>query len=259
MLRDGNGGAMSLTERDCLVAAQQYDPELMHHLSVPRKGYTNIDASALLRCHALRMIDVTGNKLTTLVGIECIAPQLTFLNAAENRLVDIAPLASCAALTQCMLEGNMLTSPAALQPLVALPCLSELVLQRQVSLSEEDAALATGQQSGGGVLLLDNPVCRDAAAYQAGFLAKVPHIRWVDGVSSYRRARLLEEEADATVDANSSAALIKRGVESLKAARAEMTAPVPEEATLRSLLNRATSRCTTTASPAATPSKAAQA
>ncbi|KAG5489007.1 hypothetical protein JIQ42_00627 [Leishmania sp. Namibia] len=235
-----------LTEVECLISSKQYDPQIIFFVSVPRRGYHTVDSSAFLRCCGLRVLDISGNKLSTLSGLESVAPQLTFLNAAENNLHDICALAPCAVMEQCMLEGNKLSSVASLQPLVALPRLTTLVLQRHVPLEHVGGSLERPHQSSDKLLLLDNPVCRDPAAYTEQFLAKVPHVRWVDGASTYLRARSIAEcnnteSEDAT--ANSSTAIVDAAVRSFQSLRVEMTATLNEETTLRRQLERAVDRC----------------
>ncbi|KAG5464426.1 hypothetical protein LSCM1_00612 [Leishmania martiniquensis] len=244
-----------LTEVDCLTSSRQYDPQIIFHVNVPRRGYHTIDCSAFVRCSALHVLDLSGNKLSTLSGMESVAPQLTFLNAAENSLHDIRALATCAALEQCMLEGNKLPSFASLEPLVTLPCLNTLVLQRRVLLQSGDTGLGGSHQSSDKLLLLDNPVCRDAVAYKEHFLAKVPHVRWVDGVSAYLRARILAEgnakESDEGT-ANSATAIVDAAVRSFQSLGMEMTALLDEEATLRRQLEHAVARCKPSTATAAT-------
>ncbi|CAG9584133.1 leucine-rich_repeat_protein_(LRRP)_-_putative [Leishmania major strain Friedlin] len=235
-----------LTEDDCLTSSQQYDPQLIFYVPLRRKGYQAIDASAFVRCGGLRVVDISGNRLSTLSGLESVAPQLTFLNAAENSLHDIGALVTCAALERCMLEGNKLASVDSLQPLVSLPCLAELVLQRHVPL--DDAAIGSGspEQSSDKLLLLDNPVCRDAVAYREHFLAKMSHVRWVDGVSTYLRASSLAESTTTeSHDAkeNSTKAIVDAAIRSFQSIRVQMTATVSEETTLRHQLERAADRC----------------
>ncbi|KAK7194074.1 leucine-rich repeat protein (LRRP) [Novymonas esmeraldas] len=235
-----------LSEEDCLVASQQYDPQFLFHLSVPRRGYHRIDTAALVRCDMLRVIDVSGNKLTSLSGLEAVAPRLIFLNAAENNLHDITALAAASVMERCMLEGNRLASAAALQPLVGLPGLVELVLQRSVSLSGADDLLLPSEVHGADeLLLLDNPVCRDPSAYAAQFLAQVPHIRWVDGVSASTRAKSISRGggAAAVETAASAAAVVEAGLRGLESTRARATAVPDEEAALRRQLDRAAERC----------------
>ncbi|KAG5489744.1 hypothetical protein GH5_00625 [Leishmania sp. Ghana 2012 LV757] len=235
-----------LTEVECLISSKQYDPQIIFCVSVARRGYHTLDSSAFLRCCGLRVLDISGNMLSTLSGLESVAPQLTFLNAAENNLHDICALASCAVLEQCMLEGNKLSSVVSLQPLMALPRLTTLVLQRHVSLEHVGGSLGRPHQSSDKLLLLDNPVCRDPVAYTEQFLAKVPHVRWIDGASTYLRARSIEEcnsteSEDAT--ANSSAAIVDAAVRSFQSLRMEMTATLNEETTLRRQLERTADRC----------------
>ncbi|KPI90564.1 hypothetical protein ABL78_0324 [Leptomonas seymouri] len=227
-----------LTEEDVRIATQQYDVALIYHASLPSQGFHQIDASTFARCHSLQLLDVSGNKLTTLSGLEPVAAQLTFLNAAENSLNDISVLAQCTALEYCHLEGNELASVAALKVLVSLPHLIELVLQRTVSLSETDLHET---------LLLDNPVCRSVEAYQKEFLKQVPHIRWVDGAPSFVRSKLLAS-AEAT-DANeagreaSNEKLLSSAAASQQAVLQKMLHDNPDEGKLRNLLKEASKKC----------------
>ncbi|CBZ39040.1 hypothetical protein, conserved [Leishmania donovani] len=235
-----------LTEDDCLTSSQQYEPQLIFHVPLRRKGYQAIDANAFVRCGGLRVVDISGNRLNSLSGLESVAPQLTFINAAENCLHDISALVTCAALERCMLEGNKLASVGSLQPLVPLPCLAELVLQRHVPLDGTDTDLGSPQQSPDRLLLLDNPVCRDAVAYREHFLARVSHVRWVDGVSAYLRASSLAESTTAEAHdatANSTKAIVDAAIRSFQSIRVQMTATVSEETTLRRQLERAADRC----------------
>ncbi|KAG5490734.1 hypothetical protein JKF63_00856 [Porcisia hertigi] len=245
-----------LTENDCLTFSQQYDPELIFHVSVPRKGYQRIGPNAFLRCGVLRVLDVSGNKLSTLSGLEIIAPQLTFLNAAENSLHDISALVKCASLQRCFLEGNMLASVDSLQPLVALPCLVELVLQRHVPFANIDQRNGIHHRVSDEMLLLDNPVCRDVAAYKEQFLAKVPHVRWVDGVFASSRTKALAgcpaTELDGTIETTTTA-IVDAAVSSFQSIRQQMTGNLNEETALRRQLECAADRCNpkamTTGSP----------
>ncbi|CAJ1037216.1 hypothetical protein, conserved [Leishmania lindenbergi] len=240
------GAETSLTEDDCLTSSQQYDPHLLFHVSIRRKGYETIGANAFLRCCALRVLDVSGNKLSRLLGLESVAPQLTFLNAAENSLHDISALVKCTALERCMLEGNQLHSFTSLEPLVSLPCLVELVLQRHVPFDDVGMALGSSQQCSSRPLLLDNPICRDVVAYKQQFLARVSHVRWVDGALAHLRSRSLAENAtnvlnDATE--HSSTAIVEAAVASFQSIRVQMTTTVKEETELRCQLERSAHRC----------------
>lgn len=235
-----------LTESDCLTASQQYDPQLIFHVPLRRKGYQAIDTRAFVRCGGLRVLDISGNKLSTLSGMESAAPQLTFLNAAENSLQDISALVTCAALERCMLEGNKLASVHSLQPLVSLPCLADLVLQRRVPLDNVDVGLGSPQQSSDRLLLLDNPVCRDAVAYREQFLPRVSHVRWVDGMSTYLRASSLAESTTTESNdamANSTQAIVGAAIGSFQSIRVQMTATMEEETALQRQLKRAADRC----------------
>ncbi|GET93678.1 hypothetical protein, conserved [Leishmania tarentolae] len=235
-----------LTEQDCLTSSQQYDPQLIFHVTLRRKGYQSIHANAFLRCGGLCVLDVSGNKLSTLSGLESVASQLTFLNAAENSLCDISTLVMCTALERCMLEGNKLASVDSLQPLVSLPRLSELVLQRHVSLDDSDIELGSHQKSSGRLLLLDNPVCRDAVAYREQFIACVPHVRWVDGVSAYLRTSSLAEKTSTESDdvrKASTEAIVEAAIRSFESVRVQMTSTLSEETALQQQLERAADRC----------------
>ncbi|KPA81700.1 putative leucine-rich repeat protein (LRRP) [Leptomonas pyrrhocoris] len=229
----------SLTEEDVRTASKQYDVMFIFQASLPRQGLYQIDPSAFLRCQSLQVVDLSGNKLTTLVGLEPVAAQLTFLNAAENSIIDLAALVQCTALEYCHLEGNELGSVAALQVLVSLPRLVELVLQRTVPLALSDPH---------DTLLLDNPVCRNRELYETGFLRQVSHIRWVDGVPSFLRCKLLasaESRGDSEAgNETSNEALLASAAASHETTLRNMMADNLEEAKLREVLAEAAKKCT---------------
>lgn len=231
-----------LTEEDICVAARQYDAGLVYHLSLPRHGLCQIEPNALARCQWLQLLDLSGNKLTTLAGIEPVAALLTFLNVAENTLTDISALAGFSALQYCHLEGNELASVASLQVLVSLPQLVELVLQRTAPLFGADPQEA---------LLLDNPVCRNAEAYQREFLLQVHHVRWVDGVPAFRRQREAAA-ASGKRDADegerkemSNEALLRAASAAHERTMEELARDNNEEGTLLKLLADAAKKCAT--------------
>lgn len=228
-----------LTEEDVRTASQQYDVMLIYHASLPRLEFTHIEPTTFTRCAALQLLDLSGNKLTTLVGLEPVAAQLTFLNVAENRLRDISALAACTALQRCHLEGNELATVADLAVLVSLPQLSDLVLQRPVPLADANPAE---------MLLLDNPVCRSVEAYRDGFLRKTSHIRWVDGVTSFVRCGSLAasgKDRDDTTDgaASSNAGLMRAAAASHEATLKTLVQSCAEEKALDRLLADAAKRC----------------
>lgn len=228
-----------LTEDDVRTASQQYDAALIYHASLPRQGLRQIEPNAFARCESLQLLDLSGNSLATLAGLAPIAAQLTFLNAAENKLTDITALAACTALQHCHLEGNELASTAALQVLVSLPQLADLMLQRTVLLDGIDR-----QET----LLLDNPVCRNVEAYQQGFLRQVQHVRWVDGVPAFARQKQLAshssgDEGEASGDTTSNDALLSAAAASHEATLQAMMRDNAEESKLRKLLADVAKKC----------------
>lgn len=226
----------SLTEEDVRTASQQYDVALIYHASLPRLKFSHIDPNALARCSALQLVDLSGNKLTTLAGLEPVAARLTFLNVAENALRDVSVLAACTELQRCHLEGNALAAVTDLAVLVSLPQLSELVLQRSVVLADTNPVET---------LLLDNPVCRNVAAYRDGFLSKTRHIRWVDGTSAFARGRQLDAKAkeESSEAATSNEALVRAAAAAHEATLRAVAQECAEEKALDRVLADAAKRC----------------
>lgn len=232
--------AKCLCESEVCAASQQYDASLIFHASLTRRGLCQIAPTAFARCQSLQLLDISGNRLATLSGLAPIAAQLTFLNAADNKLTDISVLAQSSALQYCYLEGNELASVEALKPLLTLPNLSELVLQRTIVL----AGVGDPQET----LLLDNPVCRNVEDFRKGFLSNAGHIRWVDGALAFTRQRLhgagnpagkLESE----VETLSNEVLLSSAAAAHASAFQEMTRNNAEENALKKLLADAAKKC----------------
>lgn len=154
-----------------LARARQYDIELLFAAPLQSLGLTSL-AAALSRCASLTLLDVSRNCLRSLEGLAhgasgAYCPQLVFLNAAENQLIDVSTVASLPRLERVWLEGNELNGKAALAPLVNLPALTELRLRRSIMVD-------------GAPLVLGNPVCANAAVYSSLASEMFPAVRWLD-------------------------------------------------------------------------------
>lgn len=81
------------------------------------------DISALSACSKLEEVDLTGNELTDLTGLESSAASLRSLTISKNQVVSLVPLAGCAELRDLYADRNALTSLAGLEEAAKLQTL----------------------------------------------------------------------------------------------------------------------------------------
>ncbi|KAG8343676.1 hypothetical protein TRVL_05490 [Trypanosoma vivax] len=158
-----------LTEVDILRASRQYDVEQVRQLTLHNFKLHGL-GNAFVRCRSLVRLDISRNNLESLIGVSALTGSLQYLNAAENRLTDLSDVSVCKLLEVVLLEGNELSSEAALEPLRALPSLRRLVFRRELPID------GTSE-----VLLLDNPLCANEEVYKQIVARYFASVLSVDG------------------------------------------------------------------------------
>ncbi|RNF07891.1 putative leucine-rich repeat protein (LRRP) [Trypanosoma conorhini] len=168
---DGGAGEDGCLTEGCLLrASRQYDVEMIFQLSLRSRGLRAL-GDGFAYCRALTRVDLSRNRLASLAGIALLADSLTHVAAPENELEDLAGLDRCSLLQEVLLEGNQLSTEAALAPLAQLPKLRCLFLQREMPLSNDTEE----------TLLLDNPICRERGAYEKLIRRHFGAVLCVDG------------------------------------------------------------------------------
>lgn len=220
-------------EADVLRASKQYDIELVYHCDLSRCNFVGFAPNVWARCHSLTVVNLSRNQLRSLAGIEAIGTTLTFLNAAENKILSVAPLASCSKLKHCYLEGNGLSTLSDVSALVSLPELQDVVLSRSIPLDDNT------------LLELDNPICRNVDVYHQLCCSDLAKVRWVDGISSYRRCHSADGRGTNEVSASSLLyeELTEKTMQRLKDAMSAALAPLEMEQELKNELSKAKSKC----------------
>ncbi|EPY23551.1 leucine rich repeat containing 61 [Strigomonas culicis] len=163
-----NSAMEVITEDTILRQSKQYDVAVLFEARLSSLRAFSIDSSAFARCKSLTVLHLSHNRLDTLRGIEVLAETLTYLNAAENKLSDIASVAPCVQLRHVLLEGNQLSNRASLMPLTKLTRLEVLCLRRELELD-------------GARFVLDNPISADVKSYATLVKELFPAVRNVDG------------------------------------------------------------------------------
>lgn len=91
---------------------------------------------------ALEVLVLDRNRVKVVEpGSLALCPRLTELHLGFNRLADTAPLQGCTSLRRLVLESNRLAEFTAIEPLVQLPRLQELVLTGNAMMRRPDSRL----------------------------------------------------------------------------------------------------------------------
>lgn len=213
-----------LSERLLLTRSRQYDVALLFEAPLSQCSLRSL-GSALQNCASLAVLDVSRNHLVSLHGVESVAGTLSHLNASDNRIADVAALATCTQLTALHLEGNQIQERGAVQTIAQLPRLTEVWLRREITLDDGDS------------LVLDNPICSNEETYQAVCAELLPRVRSVDGVAL--RSAKTRPGGQPTTAVSHSGAIGQACTKRLETMTKTALANVPEEAELLQLLKTA--------------------
>eukprot|EP00667_Euglena_gracilis_P019927 EG_transcript_21433 len=152
-------GETEMSEDLIRLASGQFDVASVQRLALGGLGIARV--SALQGCTNLTSLDLSSNALYACTGLEPVAGQLRTLLLAHNKVSDLSPLRSLAALEILKLQGNRVadvTQCSHLTPLLSL---------RTVYFQDRD-----GRNQ--------NPICTHAE-YRACLQAAAPRLTCIDG------------------------------------------------------------------------------
>lgn len=153
---------LEVTEPLVKFVSGQYDVSLVRSLTLSHLGIRALGNNGLQLCASLTRLELVGNGLTSLVGIEALGETLQRLDVSLNRITGIAPVAALVKLEVLHLEGNEI------EDTVFINSLTSLKLLRALYMRSYDG-------------IRTNPVCKLMPRYGETMMQRLPQLRCLDG------------------------------------------------------------------------------